>query len=64
MTEDVHLHLDRAEDCIAEAELLLSASHPAVAVSRSYYAMFHAATAALLYGGIKRRSHRIESCWP
>lgn len=58
MTEDVHLHLDRADDCIAEAELLLHASHPGVAVSRSYYAMFHAATAALLHGGVKRRSHQ------
>jgi uncharacterized protein (UPF0332 family) len=39
--EEVRLHLDDAEDCLAQAELLLSASHPGAAVSRAYYAMFH-----------------------
>lgn len=58
MNEDVRLHLERADDCIADAELLLSASRSGVAVSRCYYAMFHAATAALLCQGIQRRSHR------
>jgi uncharacterized protein (UPF0332 family) len=58
MTEDVQLHLQRADDCIAEAELLLRASRPGAVVSRSYYAMFHAATAALLHHDIRRRSHQ------
>lgn len=58
MTEDVRLHLEMADDCLAQAELLLASSYPGVAVSRSYYAMFHAATAALLHHGIKRRSHQ------
>jgi uncharacterized protein (UPF0332 family) len=58
MNEDVQLHLQRASDCIAEAELLLRAFHPGAVVSRSYYAMFHAATAALLHHDIRRRSHQ------
>jgi len=56
--EDTHLHLNRAEDCTAQAESLVAASWPGAAISRSYYAMFHAATAALLHRGISRRSHQ------
>lgn len=58
MSEDVQLHIREAENCLAEAELLLASSFAGAAVSRSYYAMFHAATAALLQQGIKRRSHQ------
>jgi uncharacterized protein (UPF0332 family) len=58
VTEDVRLHLERADDCIADAELLFAASRFDATVSRAYYAMFHAATAALLQRGIKRRSHQ------
>ncbi len=58
MNEEVRLHLERAEDCIKDAELLLSAHRPSGAVGRSYYAMFHAATAALLRTDIKRHSHQ------
>ncbi len=58
MTDDVRLHLERADDCIADAELLLAASRFGAAVSRAYYAMFHAATAALLHRGITRHSHQ------
>ena len=58
MTEEVRLHLEEADACLAQAELLLTSPHPGGAVSRSYYAMFHAASAALLHREIKRRSHR------
>ena len=58
MTDDVRLHLERADDCIADAELLLAASRVGAAVSRAYYTMFHAATAALLHRGITRHSHQ------
>jgi uncharacterized protein (UPF0332 family) len=57
VTDDVRLHLERADDCIADAELLFAASRYGAAVSRAYYAMFHAATAALLHRGITRHSH-------
>ena len=58
MREEVQLHLEEADRCRVEAELLLTSSHLGGAVNRSYYAMFHAATAALLHRGIKRRSHQ------
>jgi uncharacterized protein (UPF0332 family) len=56
--EDARLHIREAEDCLAQAELMLASSFPGASVSRSYYAMFHAATAALLQRGVKRRSHQ------
>jgi uncharacterized protein (UPF0332 family) len=58
VTEEVQLHLTEADDCLAEAGLLLASSHLGGAVSRAYYAMFHAATAALSQQGLKRRSHQ------
>ena len=58
MNEEVRLHLERADDCIKDAELLLSADRNFAAVGRGYYAMFHSATAALLHKGIKRHSHQ------
>jgi len=56
--EEVRLHLERADDCIKDAELLLSAHRTSAAVGRSYYAMFHAATATLLNRDITRHSHQ------
>ena len=58
MNEEVRLHLERADDCIKDAELLLSAHRPSAAAGRAYYAMFHAATAALLKRDIRRHSHK------
>lgn len=58
MTDEVQLHLEEADRCLAEAELLLASSYLGGAVSRSYYAMFHAASATLLHRDIKRRSHQ------
>jgi hypothetical protein len=58
VTEEVHLHLQRADDCIKDAELLLSAHRQSAAAGRAYYAMFHAATAALLQRDIRRHSHQ------
>jgi uncharacterized protein (UPF0332 family) len=58
VTDDLRLHLKRAEDCIADAELLFAASRFGAAVNRAYYAMFHAATAASLHRGITRHSHQ------
>ena len=58
MNEDVYLHFERADDCLAQAESLLADSWPGAAISRAYYAMFHAATAALLHRGVSRRSHQ------
>lgn len=58
MTEEVRLHLERADDCLKDAEILVNAQRPAAAVGRGYYAMFHAASAVLLQEDIKRSSHQ------
>lgn len=56
MNEEIRLHLEEAEDCLAQADLLLTSSHPGASISRAYYGMFHAATAALLHCGVERSS--------
>ena len=58
MNEEVRLHLKKADDCIKDAELLISADRFFSTVGRGYYAMFHAATAALLTKEIVRHSHQ------
>jgi uncharacterized protein (UPF0332 family) len=55
VNEEVRLHLERANDCIKDAELLLAAHRPSAAVGRSYYAMFHAATVTPLWQVAKLR---------
>ncbi len=51
-------HLARADKLLGAARLLVERAYPADSVSRSYYAMFHAATAVLLGHGIERSSHK------
>ncbi len=58
MTEEALLHFERAAECLEDAKILLDNERPAAAVARSYYAMFHAATAVLSVKGVKRSSHR------
>jgi uncharacterized protein (UPF0332 family) len=48
MNENVTIFLDKAFECLADATALLEKSRYTASVSRSYYAMFHAAQAALL----------------
>jgi uncharacterized protein (UPF0332 family) len=58
MTEEAQLHFERAAECVEDSRILLDNERPAAAVARAYYAMFHAATAALAAKDIKRSSHR------
>lgn len=63
MTEDnIRLALQaewqRAQEALAEAEILWKAGRPTGAVSRSYYAALHAARSLLLTLGLQPRSHR------
>jgi uncharacterized protein (UPF0332 family) len=53
----VALHLGRAHDDLATAHDNLVHSHWRGAVNRAYYAIFHAASAALLWLGIERARH-------
>jgi len=58
MTEEIQQHFRKAADCVEDSQILLDNDRPAAAVARAYYAIFHAATAALAVKGIKRSSHR------
>ena len=57
MRKDVQRHLESAAVFLQESEHLLSGGFFRGTIGRAYYAMFHAATAALLAKGIERSSH-------
>lgn len=55
--ELIKLWMEKARDDLATAEDNLRLDHTRGAVNRSYYAVFHAATAALLWHGEERAKH-------
>ena len=57
MNENVTVFLDKAFECLADANALLEKGRDTASVSRSYYAMFHAAQAALLSEEIEAYTH-------
>ena len=57
MREDIKRHLDSAEMFLRESIHLFSGGFYNGTIGRAYYAMFHAATAALLIRNIERTSH-------
>jgi len=57
MRKDVQKHLQSAEMFLKESEHLFSGDFNNGTIGRAYYAMFHAATAALLAKDIERTSH-------
>ena len=57
MNDNVSVFLEKAFECLADAAALLEKSRNTAAVSRSYYAMFHAAQAALLSEEIEAYTH-------
>ena len=57
MNENVTVFLDKALECLADATALLEKSRYTASVSRSYYAMFHAAQAALMSEEIDAYTH-------
>ena len=58
MKEEVKLHFERANDCIEDSRVLFEGGRFTAAAARVYYAMLHAASAALLEKGIERHSHQ------
>ncbi len=56
--EELEGHLRVAEEKLAAARVLLGSGFPRDAVSRSYYAMFHAASALARSVGDVPRTHR------
>jgi len=57
MRKDVQKHLESSEIFLKESEYLFSGCFYNGTIGRAYYAMFHAATAALLAKDIERTSH-------
>jgi uncharacterized protein (UPF0332 family) len=57
MNENVTVFLEKADECLADANVLLEKNRFTATVSRSYYAMFHAAQAALLSEEIETYTH-------
>lgn len=57
MIEDARLHLELAEEMLAEAVAALSRGTNRTAVDRAYYAMVHAASALLAADGERAGSH-------
>ena len=49
--------MERADEALAEAELLLEHDHPRTAVNRLYYACFYAVSALLLTEGQSATKH-------
>ena len=57
MNENVPVFLSKAFDCLADAIVLIEKDRFTASVSRSYYAMFHAAQAVLLLEEIETFTH-------
>ena len=63
MTSEIKQHLDRSEHFIKVAEDLAKLHYWEDVISRSYYSMFHSATAVLLNINIQRSSHALISAF-
>jgi len=57
MTTEAQALLDRAEDGLRVAELILASGEPGFAASPAYYAVFYCAEALLLSLGLSYSSH-------
>lgn len=51
------VRLEKAEECLADAKLLLESESYKSAANRSYYAVFHAMRAVLAYDGYDSKKH-------
>ena len=51
------VRLEKAEECLSDAKLLLESESYKSAANRSYYAVFHAMRAVLAYDGYDSKKH-------
>jgi len=58
MKEEIELTLNEANECLIDAKIMLESQRWKAAVSRSYYAMYHAVKAVLLSKNIKTFTHQ------
>jgi uncharacterized protein len=56
--DNANAELSRAQMCLNEARALHASSFPYGAVSRAYYAVFHASRALLFAIGLEAKSHK------
>ena len=52
-----HVRLDKAQECLEDAKLLLARESYKSAANRSYYAVFHAMRAVLAFNGYDSKRH-------
>lgn len=57
-TNNARIEWEKAQEVLREATILFNENLPSGAISRAYYAAFHAATALLISEGIEVRSHQ------
>ncbi|MBI5636582.1 MAG: HEPN domain-containing protein [Nitrospinae bacterium] len=57
MTDESPIHLERADEFLRDARVLLESGGFGSSISRSYYAAFHGAKAVLFRLGHDRKSH-------
>ena len=58
MTDKTSLTINKAKECLDDANAMLEKDRSNAAVSRSYYAMFHSAQAVLLSENIIAFTHQ------
>ena len=58
MKQEVASILSEASDCLCDAEIMLKNGRFKAAVSRSYYAMYHTAKAALIQIAVETYTHQ------
>ncbi|MFN8256247.1 MAG: HEPN domain-containing protein [Bacteroidales bacterium] len=58
MTENIKLLLEKSEEFLRDAMVLLENKGYSSSVSRSYYAMFHSAQAMLLSENVVAHTHK------
>ena len=54
---NIREELERARECLKEADLLHSNGHTSGAISRLYYFVFHSVRALILSGGFESKTH-------
>lgn len=55
--QEIVANLERAEESVEAATILLTEGFPDFAASRAYYSVFYASTAALLWQGLEFSKH-------
>jgi len=53
----IGLRLEKARECLSDAEIMISTDSYASSANRSYYCIFHAIHAVLLTVGISQKKH-------